>query len=81
MLTTQELKSMNLKELVAELAKARQEAQKIRIHVKTKHEKNTSKVNKIKKYIARIETFKKEVEKSEAKPAKNTEAENKVTKK
>ncbi len=61
MLSVQELKSMNLKELSEELKKARHNALKTRIQVKTKHEKNTSKVNKIKVYIAQIKTFEKEI--------------------
>ena len=62
MLTYQELKSMTKKELLKELADAREMMMKKRITVKTKHDKDTSSVNKQKKLIARIKTAIKEAE-------------------
>ena len=61
----QDLKSLTKKELLAELKKAREEMMKKRITVKTKHDKDTSGVNKQKKYIARLMTAIKEVEMEE----------------
>jgi ribosomal protein L29 len=62
MLTYQELKSMTKKELLKELTDAREAMMKKRITVKTKHDKDTSSVNKQKKLIARIKTAIKEAE-------------------
>ena len=62
MLTYQELKSMTHKELLKELADAREVMMKKRITVKTKHDKDTSSINKQKKLIARIKTAIKEAE-------------------
>jgi ribosomal protein L29 len=78
MLSIQELRSSTKKELLLELAKTRKEALKIRINVKTKHEKDTSKAKKTKYYVARILTALREIEDeerakkdvSQAKPAK-----------
>lgn len=57
MLTIQELRSSNRKELLQELEKARKEMVKVRISLKTKHEKDTSMAGKTKQYIARILTL------------------------
>jgi len=57
-----DVKSMTHKELSIELASARATLQKRRITVKTKHDKDTSAINKQKKYIARLLTALKEVE-------------------
>lgn len=65
MQTYQELKSLTRKELLAELEKAQSALMKIRITVKTKHEKDTSAVNKQKKLIARLKTALKELETDE----------------
>lgn len=65
MQTYQELKSLTRKELLAELEKARAVLMKMRITVKTKHEKDTSAVNKQQKFIARLMTALKEIETDE----------------
>ncbi len=65
MQTYQELKSLTRKELLAELEKARTVLMKMRITVKTKHEKDTSAVNKQQKLIARLMTALKELETDE----------------
>ncbi|MBI5421856.1 50S ribosomal protein L29 [Candidatus Peregrinibacteria bacterium] len=57
MLSIQELRSSNRKELLQELEKARKEMLKVRISLKTKHEKDTSKAGKTKRYIAQILTM------------------------
>ncbi len=57
MLSIQELRSSNQKELSLELEKFRKEMVKIRISLKTKHEKDTSKAGKTKRYIAQVLTF------------------------
>lgn len=67
MLSIQELRSSTLKELFQELEKTRKELLKARVSVKTKHEKNTSKVQKIKRYVAQVITILKEAEKEEKK--------------
>ena len=54
MLSIQELKSSSLAALQAELSKARQEAQSIRIGVQTGHIKDTSLLSKHKRYVARV---------------------------
>ena len=61
MLSYQDLKSLTKVELEKELVKAREEQQKLRITVKTKHAKDTSAVGKNKKLIARLCTAIKEV--------------------
>lgn len=61
MYSIQELRSSTKKELLQELEKSRAEILKIRINVKTKHEKDRSKVKKIKRYIAQILTILKEI--------------------
>ncbi len=82
MLTIQELRSSTKKELLQELDKTRKDFLKIRINVKTKHEKDQSKVGKIKRYVAQILTALKEVEAEEAKkPAKKETVTAKVTEK
>jgi|GEM_PF-1890329 len=65
MLTIQELRSSTLKELLQELEKARKEMLKVRVNVKTKHAKDTAKVEKSKRYIAQVLTVLKEVGKEE----------------
>jgi len=79
MLTIQELRSSTGKELLQELSKARKESFKIRINVKTKHEKDISKAKKMKHYIARILTAIKEFdgEKVKEKNEVNIESESK----
>jgi|GEM_PF-3382379 len=57
MLSIQELRSSSKKELLLELQKARKEMLKIRISLKTKHEKDTSKARKEKRLIAQILTL------------------------
>lgn len=61
MYSIKELRSSTKKELIQELEKARADVLKIRINVKTKHEKDRSKVKKIKYYIAQILTILKEI--------------------
>lgn len=56
MFSIQELQSSTEKELLIELEKTRNEMIKIRINVKTKHNKDTSKVKKTKRYLAKILT-------------------------
>ncbi len=81
MLTIQELRSSTKKELLQELDKSRKESLKVRINVKTKHEKDQSKAKKTKRYIARILTALKEVEAEEVKkPADQPKEEKKDTK-
>lgn len=65
MLSIQELKSSNMSELEKELDNSQSELLKIRIALKTKHEKDSSKLQKIKKYIARIQTVMFEVKKED----------------
>lgn len=65
MFSTQELRSSTRKELLHELSKARKEMLKVRINVKTKHEKGSDKAKKTKRYIAQILTILKEVKKEE----------------
>jgi len=65
MLSYQELKSLTKKELLKELSDAREAMMKKRITVKTKHNKDTSSVNKQKKFIARVSTALKELEMEE----------------
>ncbi len=67
MFSIQELRSSTIKELLQELEKARKGAQKTRINIKTKQEKNGSKAKKTKHYVAKILTVLKEVEAEEAK--------------
>lgn len=62
MQTYQELKSLTKKELLLALSEARQELLKRKITVKTKHEKDSSGVNKQKRYIARLLTALKQIE-------------------
>jgi len=69
MLSIQELRSSNRKELHLELQKARKETLKVRISLKTKHEKDTSKAGKARRYIARILMAIKELDREEAKPS------------
>jgi len=69
MLTIQELRSSTDKELLQELEAARKNYLKVRISTKTKHEKNTAKVQKAKYYVAQILTVLKEL-KAAPKPSK-----------
>lgn len=55
-----------MKELLDELRQARGDMTRVRIAVKTKHEKDSSKVLKQKKYIARLLGMIREVELEEA---------------
>lgn len=75
MLSVQELRSSTNKELVQELEKARKEALKIQINVKTKQEKDGSKAKKTKRYVAQILTLMKEIEAEEAKKPKKDKEE------
>lgn len=61
-MTIQELRSLTRKELLQELSKAQKELQHVRIHVRTKHEKDTSLVPKKKQTIARIKTLLREMD-------------------
>lgn len=74
MLTTQELRSSTAKELFQELEAARNNMLKVRISIKTKHEKNISKSKQLKCYIAKIMTVMKEIEKEEPSSAKPSSA-------
>lgn len=65
MLSIQELRSSTNKELLLELEKSRKDLVKIRIHVKTKHEKDSTKVTKAKRYVAQILSVLKSLEKEE----------------
>ena len=56
MFTIQELRSSTMKELLQELDKARKEMLKVRVNIKTKHEKETAKAKKTKRYIAQVLT-------------------------
>jgi len=70
MLSIQELRSSNKKELLLELAKARKETLKVRINLKTKHDKDLSKAKKAKRFVAQILTMLKEIETGEQKNPK-----------
>lgn len=76
MFSIQELRSSTKKELLLELERSRKEMLKTRISLKTRHEKDTSKAKKTKRYIARILTMLKEVKDEEVtkeeKPAKKS---------
>lgn len=76
MLSFQELTSSTLKELMQELTKAKESMLKIRLHCKTRHEKDTSKAQKNKKYIARIKTAIKQLEIEEAKKMASADVKN-----
>jgi len=54
-----------------ELAKARKETLKVRINLKTKHDKDISKAKKVKHYVAQILTMLKELETSDTKNPKS----------
>ena len=73
MFSIQELRSSTKKELLHELFKARKEALKIRINIKTKHDKDGSKMEKTKHYVAQILTVLKEIEREESKKVKKSE--------
>ena len=77
MLTIQELKSSNLTELERELSSAQTELLKIRIALKTKHEKDSSKSKKTKRYIAKIKTIISELKIEDSKESKATLTEKK----
>ncbi|MDH5597185.1 MAG: 50S ribosomal protein L29 [Candidatus Peregrinibacteria bacterium] len=62
MLSSQEIKSLTKKEVLKELEAAREEVMKRRITVKTKHEKDTSSISKLKRQVARLKTALKEIE-------------------
>ena len=62
MLSIQELRIMKRDELLDELKKAQMELTKLRIGVKTSHQKDTNLVTKGKKYVARIKTLVKELD-------------------
>jgi ribosomal protein L29 len=77
MLTIQEIRALSKKELLLELQKARKEMLKVRINLKTKHDKDTSKSRQCKVTIARILTALNEIERSpkaEEKVVKASEA-------
>lgn len=61
-MNTKELRALTEKELRKQLETAKVSLQKIRIGIRTKHEKDTSKANKTKKEIARIQTILNEIE-------------------
>ena len=65
MLSIQELRSSTQKELLQELSKRQGELLKIRISVKTKHEKDSSKVVKMKRYVAQLKTSLNELSREE----------------
>lgn len=67
MLSVKELRSSTKKELLLELTKSRADLMKTRISVRTKHEKNTSKKGKERRYVAQILTALNELEAEEAK--------------
>ena len=79
MLSIQELRSSTVKELLQELETTRKDMLKIRINVKTKHEKDTSKAQKTKRYIAQILTVLKEA-KEEVKNPESPVIRSKTTK-
>ncbi len=72
MLSVQELRSSTKKELMQELERSRKENLKIHIHVKTKHEKDSSKALKAKHYVAQIMTVMKEVKNDEKSKVQNS---------
>ena len=65
MLSIQELRSSTRKELLEELKNARNEVVRVRIGTKTKSLKDSSSVNKQKRYIARIKTALRELDMEE----------------
>ena len=65
MFSVQELRSSTEKELLQELGRARKDLLKIRINVKTKHDKNSSKVKKSRRYVSQISTMLKELKREE----------------
>lgn len=62
MLTLQELRTIKRPELLKELETARQELLKVRIGIRSGHEKNTSKSVNTRRYVAHIKTALKELE-------------------
>jgi ribosomal protein L29 len=74
MITIQELRSSTKKELFLELQKARKEALKVRISLKTKHEKDTSKASKTKRHVARVLLALQELNVEESKKAASKKA-------
>ncbi len=66
MLSIQELRSSTVKELLQELTKMRKEMVKVRLTIRTKHDKNLSKAKKTKRYIAQLLTMIKEAGSEEA---------------
>ena len=72
MLSAQELKSSTRKELLEELKNARNEMVRVRIGVKTKSLKDSSLVNKQKRYIAQVQTALKELDMEEMAEKANT---------
>lgn len=67
MLSIQEIQSMSEKELNNELASKNKELLKTMIHCRSTQEKNTSKLGKLRKEIARIKTVLRQVSLSEKK--------------
>lgn len=65
MLSIQELRSSTIKELLQELDKMRKEMVKVRLTLRTKHDKDLSKAKKTKRYIAQLLTILKEAEAEE----------------
>ena len=65
MFSIQELRSSTKKELLLELSKARKENMKIRISLRTRHEKDSSKSGKMRNYVAQILTILKQIDSEE----------------
>ena len=62
MSSIQELKILTRKELLHELLKAERELQQGRIHVNTKHQKDTSLIRKKRRMISQINTILREMD-------------------
>ncbi len=58
MISIEELKSMNQKELNEELKKAKLELLKVRLAVASRQSKESSKIKSLKKHIARVKMLK-----------------------
>lgn len=64
MLTVKELRSSTDNELQEELKKSSKELLKVRLSIRSKHEKDSSKAKKLKRYAAQIHTIIIELKKS-----------------
>lgn len=62
MITLDELKRLNLKELAEELKKAKIDLLKLRLAVASRQSKETSKLKELRKYVARMKTLKRMLE-------------------